>query len=91
VTPQQRGRARLHLIISAQTLDAKGVAAEAVLPDQVIKVHVRVNYGRAVRKVVGWALLMVAGGALSAWGRELYPAALDAAGKLWGLVERWPI
>ena len=88
VTPQRRGRARLHLIISAQTLDAKGVAAEAALPDQVIKVYVRVNYGRAVRKVAGWALLMVAGGALSAWGRELYPFALDAAGRLWGLVER---
>ena len=91
VTPQRRGRARLHLIISAQTLDAKGVAAEAALPDQMIKVYVRVNYGRAVRKVAGWALLMVAGGALSAWGRELYPAALDAAGRLWGLVERWPL
>jgi hypothetical protein len=91
VTPQRRGRARLHLIISAQTLDAKGVAAEAVLPDQVIKVYGRVNYGRAVRKVAGWALLMVAGGALSAWGRELYPAAFDAAGRVWGLLERWPL
>jgi hypothetical protein len=91
VTPQRRGRARLHLIISAQTLDAKGVAAEAALPDQVIKVYVRVNYGRAVRKVAGWALLMVAGGALSAWGRELYPAALEATGRLWGLLERLPL
>jgi hypothetical protein len=91
VTPQRWGRARLHLIISAQTLDAKGVAAEAALPDQVIKIHVRVNYGRAVRKVAGWALLMVAGGAFSAWGRELYPFALDAAGRLWGLVGRLPL
>jgi hypothetical protein len=91
VTPQRRGQARLLLIISAQTLDANGVAAEAALPDQVIKVYVRVNYGRAVRKVAGWALLMVAGGALSAWGRELYPTALDAAGRLWGLVERLPL
>jgi hypothetical protein len=88
VTPQRRGRARLHLIIAAQTLDAKGVAAEAALPDQVIKLYVRVNYGRAVRKVVGWALLMVAGGALSAWGRELYPAAVEAVERLWVLVER---
>ena len=36
VTPQRRGRARLH--ISAQTLDANGMTAEAALPDQVIKV-----------------------------------------------------
>ena len=75
VTPQRRGRARLLLIISAQTLDANGMAAEAALPDQIIKVKVRVNYGRTIRKAVGWGLLMVAGGALNAWGRELYPAA----------------
>jgi hypothetical protein len=89
VTPQRRGRARLLLIISAQTLDANGVAAEAALPDQVIKVYVRVNYGRAARKVVGWGLLMVAGGALNAWGRELYPAALDALGRVSGLLDKW--
>jgi len=89
VTPQRRGRGRLHLIISAQTLDAKGVAAEAALPDQVIKVKVRVNYGRTFRKVVGWGLLMVAGGALNAWGRELYPAALDALGRVSGLLDKW--
>ena len=89
VMPQRRGRARL--LISAQTLDTNGVVAEATLPDQVIKVYVRVNYGRAVRKVAGWTLLMVAGGALGAWGRELYPVALEAAGRLWGLLEYWPL
>jgi hypothetical protein len=88
VTPQRRGQARLLLIISAQTLDANGVAAEAALPDQVIKVHVRVNYGSTVRKVAGWGLLMVAGGALSAWGRELYPAALDALARVWWSLEK---
>jgi hypothetical protein len=64
VTPQRRDSARMHLIISAQTLAADSVSAEAALPDQVIKVYVRVNYSCAVRKVAGWALLMVAGGAL---------------------------
>ena len=83
VTPQRRGKARLLLIISAQTLDATGVAAEAALPDQMIKVHVRVDYGRAVRKAVGWGMLTVAGGALGAWGRELYPPALDALARVW--------
>jgi len=57
----------------------------------VIKVYVRVNYGRALRKVAGWALLMVAGAALSTWGRELYPTSLGAVGRLWGLVERLPL
>ena len=89
VTPQRRGKARLLLIISAQTLDASGVTAEAALPDQVIKVYVRVNYGRTVRRVAGWGLLMVAGGALNAWGRELYPAALEVVGRAWALLERW--
>ena len=48
------------------------------LPDQVIKVYVRVNDGRAVRKVVGWDLLTVAGGALGAWARAV-PARLGCA------------
>ena len=87
MTPQRRGRARLH--ISAQTLDANGMTAEAALPDQVIKVHVRVNYARTLRKVAGWGLLMVAGAALSTWGRELYPAALDALGRVSGLLDKW--
>ena len=83
ITPQRRGKARLLLIISAQTLDATGITAEAALPDQMIKVYVRVDYGRAVRKVVGWGALTVAGGALGAWGRELYPPALDALARVW--------
>jgi hypothetical protein len=88
ITPQRRGKSRLLLIISAQTLDATGVTAEAALPDQVIKVDVRVNYGRAVRKVVGWGLLTMGGGVLGAWGRELYPVALDAPARVWWLLEK---
>ena len=67
------GKARLVLIIAAQTLDANGMTAEAALPDQVIKVHVRLNFGRTVRKVAGGGLLILAGGALNAWGGELTP------------------
>ena len=89
--PQRRGKARLLLIIAAQTLDANGMTAEAALPDQVIKVHVRVNFGRTVRKVAGWGLLILAGCALNAWGRELYPPALEAVGWLWGLLDRWSL
>ena len=64
------------------------MTAEAALPDQMIKVYVRVNDGRAVRKVVGWDLLTVAGGALGAWGRELYPPALDALAGVWWSLEK---
>ena len=88
ITPQRRGKSCLLLIISAQTLDATGVTAEAALPDQVIRVDVRVNYGRAVRKVVGWGLLTMGGGVLGAWGRELYPVALDAPARVWWLLEK---
>ena len=88
ITPQRRGKSRLLLIISAQTLDATGVTAEAALPDQVIKVDVRVDYGRAVRKVAGWGLLTMGGGVLGAWGRELYPVALDAPARVWWLLEK---
>jgi hypothetical protein len=88
VTPQRRGKARLLLIISAQTLDSTGVTAEAALPDQVLKVYVRVNFGRAARTVVGWCLLTVTGGALGAWARELYPPALDALARVWWSLEK---
>ena len=46
------------------------------------------NYGRAVRKVVGWGLLTMGGGVLGAWGRELYPVALDAPARVWSLLEK---
>jgi hypothetical protein len=32
---------------------------------------------------------MVAGAALNAWGRELYPAALDALSRVSGLLDKW--
>ena len=88
VTPQRRGRARLLLIIAAQTLDAHGMTAEAALPDQSIKVHVRMSYGRTFRKVAAWGLLIMVGGALHAWGRELYPLALEALARLWWSLEK---
>ena len=80
VTPQRRGKVPLHLM-----------TAEAALPDQVIMVSVRGDHGRTARRVAGWGLLMLAGYALNAWGRELYPSALEAVGWLWGLLERWSL
>ena len=41
VTPRDKGRRRLQLIISARTVSADGLAAETALPDQVITVRVR--------------------------------------------------
>ncbi len=46
VTPRERGRKRLQLIISARTVSGDGLAAETALPDQVITVRVRTNYAK---------------------------------------------
>jgi hypothetical protein len=91
MTPQRRGKVPLRLIISARTLDANGMTAEAALPDQVIMVSVRGDHGRTARRVAGWGLLMLTGGALNAWSRELYPPALEAVGRLWELLARWSL
>jgi hypothetical protein len=89
VNPQHRGHARLLLIMSAQTRDTNGVTAQAAFPDQVIKVYVQVSHGRAVRKLASWALLLVAGSAASAWGRDLYPVALDVLDRFWFSLGNW--
>jgi hypothetical protein len=91
ITPQRRGKVPLRLIISAQTLDANRMTAKVAPPDQVVMVSVRGDHSRTARRVAGWGLLMLAGGALNAWGRELYPPALEAVGWLWGLLERWSL
>ena len=91
ITPQRRGKVPLRLIISVQTLDANGMTANGALPDQVIMVSVRGDYGHTARRAAGWGLLMLAGCALNAWGRELYPPALEAVGWFWQLLERWSL
>ena len=67
------------------------MTAEAALPDQVIMVSVRGDYGRTARRVAGWGLLMLTGGAINAWSCELYPPALEAVGRLWELLARWSL
>ena len=53
VTPRDKGRRRLQLIISARTVSADGLAAETALPDQVITVRVHTNYAK-VGGALGW-------------------------------------
>ncbi len=48
VTPREKGKKRLQLIISARTVGADGLAAETALPDQVITVRVRTNYAKTI-------------------------------------------
>ena len=72
VTPRDKGRRRLQLIISARTVSADGLAAETALPDQVITVRVRTNYGRSAKRWLGWILAAVAGGLLAKFGEGAF-------------------
>ena len=72
VTPRDKGRRRLQLIISARTVSADGLAAETALPDQVITVRVRTNYGRSAKRWVGWVIAAVAGGLLAKFGEGAF-------------------
>ena len=78
VTPRDRGRRRLQLIISARTVSSDGLAAETALPDQVITVRVRTNYMRAARRWLGWGAAAVIGGLLAKFGE----GAFDALGRM---------
>ncbi|MCB1526087.1 MAG: hypothetical protein KDJ45_00110 [Hyphomicrobiaceae bacterium] len=75
VTPKERGAKRLQLIISARTVGTDGLAAETALPDQVVDVKVRINYGKTAKRWGGWALAAVLGGVLARFGEDL-PATL---------------
>jgi hypothetical protein len=52
ITPLQRGRGRLQLLVSARTVGRNGIAAETAPPDRTIEVAVRGGLsGRIVRRV----------------------------------------
>ncbi len=72
VTPQRRGKARLQLVVSARTVGADGLAAETALPDQVIEVKVRTNFGRTAVQWAGWIAAAAAGGVLAKFGEGLW-------------------
>jgi hypothetical protein len=68
VTPHYRGRARLQIVVSARSVGPDGLAAETALPEQVIEVRVRTNYGRSIRRIVLWLAAMGAAGMIGAMG-----------------------
>lgn len=80
VTPRARGVQRLQLIVSARTVGADGLAAETALPDQVIEVRVRTNYGKVAMTGGGWVAAAVAGGVLAKFGEGAFAAALKSMG-----------
>jgi len=72
VTPREKGRKRLQLVISARTVGADGLAAETALPDQVITVRVRTNYARTLGHWMGWSVAALIGGLLAKFGERAY-------------------
>lgn len=72
VIPQQRGKRRLQLVISARTVGTDGLTAETALPDQIIDVSVGINYARTLAKWATWAAAAIAGGLLSHFGDTIF-------------------
>jgi hypothetical protein len=65
VTPTETGPHRLQLVVAARSVDQHGLAGDTALPDQVINVTVRANYGRGILKALRWVVLMALGGAIT--------------------------
>jgi hypothetical protein len=82
VTPREKGKKRLQLVISARTVGADGLAAETALPDQVITVRVRTNYAKSMSRWAGWAIAALVGGLLARFGEGAYDAGLQAFAKV---------
>ncbi len=82
VTPREKGKKRLQLVISARTVGADGLAAETALPDQVITVRVRTNYGKTFARVAGWCVAALIGGLLAKFGEGLLTIGMSVVAKL---------
>ncbi|MFM7084203.1 MAG: hypothetical protein ACKOW3_04250 [Hyphomicrobium sp.] len=59
VTPKTRGKKTLQILMSARTVGTDGVAAETALPDQLLYVKVRPNFGKFFIKSFNWLVLFV--------------------------------
>ncbi len=72
VTPQRRGRMRLRLVVSSRTIAADGLTAESVLPDRIVDIRVRTNYGLLARHCGLWLAAMICGGILGRFGEGAF-------------------
>lgn len=75
ITPREKGRKRLQLIVSARTVGSDGLAAETAMPDQVIEIRVRTNYARSFKRLLGWTFAAIVGGVLARFGETAFEAA----------------
>ena len=72
VTPQRRGRMRLRLVVSSRTIAADGLTAESTLPDRIVDIRVRANYGLLARRWGIWLAAMICGGILGRFGEGAF-------------------
>ncbi len=84
VTPRERGKKRLQVLISARTVGGDGLAAETALPDQVIEVKVGINVARTALRWGGWIAAAVLGGVLARFGESVFAPLTAAAVSLIG-------
>ena len=68
VTPTSRGRHRLHVFVSARTVNEHGLVAENLLPEQNVEVQVKTNYTRQLKKIAIWMVAATGGGLLEKYG-----------------------
>ncbi len=71
ITPRERGKRRLQLLVSARTVGEDGLTAETALPDQMIEVKIGVNYAKTATRLAGWMTAAVAGGVLARFGESM--------------------
>ncbi len=79
VTPRQRGKSRLQLVVSARTVGSDGSAAETALPHQVIEISIRTDYGALALRIAGWLAAAVIGGVLTRFGQ----GGIDTIATIW--------
>jgi hypothetical protein len=79
VVPRRRGRARLALMVSAQTVGRDGLAAQATSPDRAIEVKVAPNRLRRAARLVGWIILLAAGIGIGRLAQDYWLIALATA------------
>jgi neural Wiskott-Aldrich syndrome protein len=84
VVPQRPGRSRLLLMVSARSVGPDGVVSESAPPDRAIDVKVRANYARALVRVVGWTMVLLAGGLIGRFSEPLWPSVAAATKRLLG-------
>lgn len=82
VTPRTRGRHRLQLVIAARTVGRDGLTAESSLPEQVIDVRVKTNYGLSARRWGGWIAAAIIGGVLQRFSDVIIAAGAKLASLL---------